>query len=424
MEVVIPFKPRPLQKEILAQQKRFSVIVAHRRAGKTVLCVNWLVRAALMCKRPRPRVAYIAPLYRQAKQSAWDFAKHYTSTIPGRVAHEAELRIDLPNGARIQLFGADNPDALRGIYLDGVVLDEYAQMSPRLWGEVIRPLLADREGYAIFIGTPRGRNAFCELYEAARDGESGPDWSAALYRASETGILPDAELRAAEHDMGEDEYAQEFECSFTAAIKGAYYGKDMARADDEDRICAVPHESASLVHTAWDLGIGDSTAIWFFQQVGREIHMIDYLEASGVGLDWYVKELHAKPYIYGEHILPHDAEAKELGTGKSRTDVLRGLGVVARVLPRAAIDDGINAVRMILSRCWFDRVKCATGIEALRQYQRKWDESNGVFRPTPLHDRHSHGADAMRYLAMGLVEEDRAPRRSRELLGTGGWMAS
>ena len=296
------YRPRTLQAGIHRRLRRFSVLVCHRRFGKTVLCVNELIDHAVRSRRQRPRYAYIAPLYRQAKQVAWDYLKHYTAPIPDRAVNETELRVDLPNGARIQLYGADNPDSLRGIYLDGAVLDEYAQMSPHLWGEVIRPALADREGWAIFIGTPKGHNEFWRKYRAAR---ADPDWYAALFPASETGILPGAELDAARRDMTEEEYEQEFECSFEAAIRGAYYGRAMAEAQRAGRIRAVPHDPSLPVDTAWDLGVGDPTAIWFVQLAGAEIHLLDYYEAAGEGLDHYARVLQAKAaergWFYGSH---------------------------------------------------------------------------------------------------------------------------
>jgi phage terminase large subunit len=396
------YRPRPLQAEIHRNLARFNVLVCHRRFGKTVLCINELIDRALSCPLERPRYAYIAPLYRQAKQAAWDYLKVYTAALPGARANESELRVDLPNGARMQLFGADNPDALRGIYLDGVVLDEFGQMNPRVWTEVLRPALTDREGWAVFIGTPRGRNAFHAIYQHA---QSRPDWHAALYKASETAILPAAELRAARADMAEEEYDQEFECSFQAAIAGAYYGKLMSAAQAEGRIGRAPWNPALPVDTAWDLGIGDSTAIWFVQQAAREIHWIDFYEASGVGLDHYAKVLGDKPYVWGEHLLPHDAAARELGTGKTRVETLAALGIRVRVVGLHAVDDGINAVRNLLPRSWFDAEKCAAGLEALKNYRREWDDRLGAFRPRPLHDWSSHAADAARTAAMGLRPE-------------------
>jgi hypothetical protein len=403
------YEPRPYQLDLHRSLKRFSVLVAHRRFGKTVFAVGQLVRNAGQCKLEAPRFAYIAPFYRQAKAVAWDYLKRYTANLPGATHHETELRCDLGNGARIALYGADDPDSLRGLYLDGVVLDEYAQMRPRVWSEVIRPALADRQGWAVFIGTPMGRNAFHELYERAK---ADPAWLARLHRASETGIIDAAELAAARAEMSAEEYAQEFECSFDAAILGAYYGPLIAAAEAEGRIGRVPWQAGVPVHTAWDLGVNDATAIWFCQRVAGEVRLIDYYEASGVGLDHYAKVLQQKPYAYGDHILPHDARVQELGGGKTRVETLQNLGLRPRVLPLHERMDGINEVRKLLPRCWFDAEKCKPGLEALRIYRREWDERRKCFHDRPLHDWSSDAADALRYLAMGLREsrDEKLPR--------------
>lgn len=405
-KIVIPYAPRPQFIPFHNRSERFAIGVAHRRAGKTVACINDLIRGALTCEERNPRFAYLAPLYKQAKAVAWDYLKHYALPVPGTRAHESELRVDFPNGGQVRLYGADNPDALRGIYLDGVVLDEYAQMRPQVWPEVIRPALADRMGWAAFIGSPMGRNAFCDLYETARD---DPTWFTFRLKASETGLIAAEELEAARAAMNADQYAQEFETSFDAAIMGAYYGSLMQQAEGEERITAVPWDPAAEVHTAWDLGVGDSTAIWFFQLVGLEIHLIDYHENSGVGLSHYVGELEARRgrgWVFGEHILPHDAKARELSTGKTREQALNALGVQPRILPAEPVEDGINAVRNLLPRCWFDENRCVRGIEALRQYRRDFDDRLKTFKGRPLHDWTSHAADAFRYLAMGLPERE------------------
>jgi len=280
-----------------------------------------------------------------------------------------------------------------------VVLDEYADMDPRVWSEVIRPALADRQGWAVFIGTPKGRNAFFELWRRA---QTEPDWFALMLKASETGLIPQAELALARRELTEDQYAQEFECSFEAAIIGAYYGALMRQAEADGRITGVPYDPAALVWTAWDLGMRDATAIWFAQVVGREIRIIDYYEASGVDLGHYVREVRGKPYAYAGHIVPHDAQARELGTGKSRLEVMEGLGLKGITLAaNHRIEDGINAVRVTLPRCWFDGTKCARGLDALRLYRAEHDP-HGVLRPRPVHDWCSHAADAFRYLAMTL----------------------
>jgi hypothetical protein len=335
---------------------------------------------------------------------AWEYLKDFTKNIPNRKVNEADLRIDIEFPApdvrgkvRFLLLGADNPDSLRGIYLDGGILDEYAQCDPILWGQVVRPALSDRKGWAIFIGTPKGQNHFYDIYYKTQELD---DWHTAMYKASETGLLDDEELRAARATMTEEEYEQEFECSFSAALLGSYYGKYINEAEKQGRLTTVPYDANVPVFTFWDLGISDTTAIWFAQQVGREIHLIDYIENSGVGLEWYVNEIKSKPYIYEEHWIPHDGAARELGTGITRQETLRNFGLVTKIVPRQSVADGINAVRLLLNRCWFDKITCKRGIDALKNYQRKYDSKNKMFVDKPLHDWSSNGSDAFRMLAL------------------------
>ncbi|WP_368412814.1 terminase family protein [Dongia sp.] len=398
MEVQL-YAPRPLQARLHKQLQRFNVLVAHRRFGKTVFCINELIAKAAANPRPDARYGYVAPLLTQAKDVAWHYLKRFTAPIPGIKASETELWIDLPNGARIRLYGADNGDRFRGLYFDGVVLDEYAQMNPRIWPEIVRPMLADRGGWALFIGTPMGRNHFCALYEQARE---EAEWFAQRFPASETGILCEAELAAARRAMSAQQFAQEFECSFAAGVPGAYYAELLEQAEQEGRIGRVPWEPKLPVITAWDLGIGDATAIWFAQAIGREIRIIDYYEASGAALSHYAKRLSELPYAYGDHLLPHDVEVHELGSGITRLETLRQLGIKARVLRPNAIEDGIEGVRNLIPRCWIDAEKCARGLDALRLYRPEFDARRQVFSARPLHDWTSHAADAFRYLASGL----------------------
>lgn len=398
--VIIPYHPRRHQAEIHAAWRRFNVLVCHRRFGKTVCFINHLLRCTMLCQLERPRFHYLAPLYKQAKAVAWDYLKHYSRPIPGHEVNEAELRVDYPNGGRITLVGADNPDALRGMYSDGAVLDEYGLMSPRTWGEVIRPMLADRQGWAAFGGTPAGHNQFFDIYDFARLAmEKGdPTWFAAMYKASETGIIPEEELRLARLTMTPDEYAQEFECSFQAAIKGAYYGREINKLDARGQICRVPYDRSVAVETWWDLGIGDPTSIWFAQRVGKEVHLIDYYENSGEPLNHYFGVLQKKAmeegYIYGDHVLPHDAEARELQTGKSRKAVFQEHNIDPIIIPLHRVEDRIEAVRNLIPLCWFDRERTAYGLEALRQYRKEWDERGRTWKNRPYHDWTSHGADA------------------------------
>jgi len=307
--------------------------------------------------------------------------------------------VDFDNGARFRLYGGDNFNALRGLYMDYVCIDEFADFPASAYPNVIRPMTVDRKGKITIIGTPKGKNEFWEMWDAA---QSDPQWFTAMYKASDTNLLDPDELEDAREMMGEDRYLQEFECSFEAAIVGAYYAQEMKQVTDSGRICAVPYDPGASVITSWDLGIGDSTAIFFAQYIGQEIHIIDYYEASGVGLDHYAKVLSDKGYHYEQHILPHDVRVKELGTGKSRLETLEALGIRnIEIAPKLAIEDGIQQARTMLAKCWFDEERCGRGIEALRQYRRDFDEKNKAWRSRPLHDWTSHGADAFRYLAVG-----------------------
>lgn len=359
-----------------------------------------LIDAALRCDKPEGRFAYVAPTYTQAKDVAWAYLKRFTASLPGVEQKETELSVVLHNGARIRLYGADNYDRMRGLYFDGVVLDEYGDMDPRAFPEVVRPALADRQGWATFIGTPKGRNAFHRVWTRA---QSDPDWYTAALKASETGLVQQEELDSLRKILTPEQYDQEMEVSFDAAIVGAYYGRQMSDAELEKRITGIPHEPVAQVYSAWDLGVSDHTAIWFAQIVGREIRLIDYYEATGQGADHYVSVLRAKPYIYAGHLVPHDAQAREFGTGKTPTEVMQSLGLnPILAVPMHRVEEGINGVRSILSRCWFDATKCAHGIECLKMYRAEWDDKNQTLKPKPVHDYASHGADAFRYLAMGL----------------------
>ena len=394
--------------------QRFACIVAHRRAGKTVAAVNDLIDAALECPRPNPRFAYLAPWFSQAKDVAWGYLKQYTAAIPGVQTHESELRVDLPNGGRVRLYGADNYDRLRGIYLDGVVLDEFADMDPRAWSEVIRPALSDRKGWAAFIGTPKGQNAF---YDVLTKAQSDPEWFDAVLKASKTGLLAEDELAALKAEMTEDEYAREMECSFDAAIEGAYYARLLNEA--EDRITRVPVDPILPVHAAFDLGIGDATAVWLAQFSGREIRLVDYIENSGVALSWYGAELRSKGHSYAPLILPHDAQARELGTGKSRVEMLEEMGFKTRVLPATSVEDGIETVRRFLPRTWIDAEKCSAGLQAVKQYRARNDPKRRISLG-PLHDWTSHAADALRYLMVAYEEPSTHKPKPFTALNTGG----
>ena len=427
MKVVLPYTPRPLQWRFHEERTRFCVLLCHRRFGKTVAAINDLIREALRRGGADWRSAYAAPFYGQAKSVAWDYLKKFSSPIPGTSFNESELRCDLPNGARIRLFGTDNANALRGMYLNDLVLDEPADMNRAVWTQVLRPMLADRQGRALFCGTPKGtENLLYEVWQQAGKDTSG-EWSRFRFPASETGYLPEDELAAARRGMDESEYRQEFECSFAAALRGAYYAALLDQAENAGRLRDLLIDPALPVHTAWDLGMDDATAIWFFQiEPSGDWRFVDYHEASGEGLSHYAKVLQDRGYVYGNHIGPHDIRVRELGTGKSRLEIAAGLGIKFEVAPSFPVADGIDAVRRMIPRMWFDAKRCGDGIKALRSYRREWQEKYSVYAIRPRHDWTSHAADAMRYAVTGfrtapdMRNVRRKARTEYDLFGTVG----
>jgi hypothetical protein len=397
------YRPRPPQLDIhhAVNRNRFTVVVAHRRMGKTVSAILHLINAALNNEQKDPRYAYIAPTYAQAKRVAFDYLVEYTRPLGAKV-NIAELRVDFL-GRRISLYGSENGDSLRGQYFDGVVLDEIGDQNPKIWNEIIRPALADRKGWCLFIGTPKGNNHFADFKERAQKTDG---WQFLEFKASETGILDDQELAAAKAEMGEDKYRQEFECSFDAPVEGAYYGQLLNEADEQNRVTTIPKDNLARIVCSWDLGVSDSTCIWVAQIVGKEVQLIDATENHGVGLDYYVSWLRERGYDKGQQILPHDVRVREMSSGKSRQEVLMEAGLDVTIAPSLSVADGIQAVRRLLPRCWFDAEGTKQGLSALRNYRRVFDEKRNVFFDTPLHDWASHYADSFRYLAIGLNEVD------------------
>jgi phage terminase large subunit len=430
--VTIPYNPRPLQRVIHGEleRHRFGVVVCHRRFGKSVLAVNHLIKGALTCPKQRPRFAYIGPTYRQAKQTVWDYLQYYSRPIPGVTFNQSELRADYPNGGQVRVYGGDDPDSLRGIYLDGVIPDEYGLHKADIFSTVLRPALSDREGWALFLGTPNGKNQFYDILQFAKQQEG---WFSATYKASDTGILTPSELSAARSVMTQDEYDQEFECSFEAAVKGAIYSVQLEQARTTGRITTVPYDPALPVDTDWDLGIGDAMAIWFSQSTrSGEIRVIDFDEGSGEGFPYYAQRLREKGYVYGQHWAPHDIAVRELGTGKSRLEMAASFGIRFEVTPRihgapgVEVEEGIAAARTIFPRCYFDAVKTKAGLEALQHYRRDYNQRLNEFKATPVHDWASHAADAFRGLAVRHETPRQEQKRQQSTYvdrGSHGWMS-
>jgi len=416
LEVELDYCPRAVFEDFHDRTERWAVIVAHRRCGKTLGCILDLIYRAISEGKEDGRYAYVAPYYSQAKNIAWDYLQKYSQPVLAK-ANQSELWVELVNGARIRLFGADNPDALRGLYLDGIVLDEYADMRPRIWGEIIRPLLSDRLGWAVFIGTPKGHNGFWELYSAAINKD---DWYVKTLRASVTGLIAESELADAAKSMTQDQYLQEFECDFESAIVGAYYGKELRLLTDQGRITEVKYDPMYKVNTAWDLGFTDSTSIFWYQVIHGEIRVLEHHSSNGQSIPFYTGLIQSRNYQYGIHWLPHDARAKTLSSGgKSIIEQLSAKIPLEsmKIVPNLSLQDGIQASRMALQRAWFDSEKCMDGIECLRQYQREYDEDKKVFRDRPRHDWTSHSADAFRYLSIAWREEEKVASKDDSIKG-------
>lgn len=330
---------------------------------------------------------------------------------------ENEMFMKFVNGATWQVVGSDNYNSLVGSPPIGVVFSEWSLADPQAWA-YMRPILLDNGGWAFFIFTPRGRNhAWKTLQTALKE----PGWFGESLTVEDTGRFTPEQLASERRELidlygeefGESAFQQEYYCSFDAAIVGAYYAKLLQTADKEKRVARVPYEPSLPVDTAWDLGIGDPTAIWFIQETPHETRWIDYYESSGAALDHYVKILREKPYAYRDHYLPHDAEVKELGTGRSRVETLKSLGVNnITIVPAQSVDDGINAMRMLLPRSWFDAEKCERGLNALRQYRAEFDDKHKTLKPRPVHDWASHGSDAARTYAMGRKPPAKKPQQT------------
>jgi hypothetical protein len=419
IDIELDYKPRDVFLDFHERKERWAVIVAHRRCGKTVSCINELIYKALIEGKEDGRYAYVAPYYSQAKNIAWDYLLRFSNPVMAK-ANQSELWVELINGARIRLFGADNADSLRGLYLDGIVLDEYADMRPRIWGEIIRPLLADRLGWAVFIGTPKGHNAFWDIYNNALKSDT---WYAKTLRASQTGLLPPEELADAAKSMTQDQYLQEFECDFESAILGAYYGKEMRQLTDQGRIIDIEIDPMFPLFSSWDLGYSDDTTVWTWQVVHGEIRFLDYHSSNGQSIPFYTGYIAQQELKFGvkykTHYLPHDARAKTLASGGK--SIIEQLSVKIplesmKIVPNLSLQDGIQATRMMLLRSWFDP-KCEDGIECLRQYERSYNEDKKVFSDKPLHNWASHGADAARMAAVAWKEEERIISKDEPIRG-------
>jgi phage terminase large subunit len=372
-------------------------MVCHRRAGKTVSCVADLVIRAIYTKKPNAKYAYVGPFRQQAKEIAWQYLKDMTEHVRIGPPRESDLRVTLLNGATITIYGADNPDSLRGLYFDGMVIDEYGDCRPSLWGDVLLPTLLDRRGWAVFIGTMRGKN---HLFQTLQRAEKEPGWFHKVLKASESGLISEEDLKEARAEMTEAQYMQEMECDPNAAVQGTYYSNIISKMETDGMVGHFPYDPTEMVHMAADLGFSDSTAFWFWQMTPQGPQIIDYEEHSGEKLQFYFDLLKDKGYEYAEIWLPHDAKASTLQTGRSTVEQFLGEGFPCRVVPKLAVQHGIDAARLILPQCRINKETCYAGIEAVRSYRRQWNEKTQQFSNSPLHDWASNGSDAFRYMAL------------------------
>lgn len=433
------FRPRPYQVPVMVALDsgiRRAMLIWHRRCGKDLTMVNYTIKCMFPGDGVRnARVGtyyYFFPTYSQGKRVIWDgiddngrrFLDYFPRELfPLNRRNETELRLEAINGSAFQIIGTDRLDAVVGTNQVGCVFSEYALQNPRGW-DLIRPILVQNKGWAVFITTPRGHNHAYDLWKKAQDRET---WYKQLLTIKDT-FRNDGTPVITEHDveqeilegMDADLARQEFYCSFDIGVVGSYYSKILELLEKKGQITSVPHDPRLSVDTYWDLGIDDSMVIWFVQQYGKEIRIIDYYENSGEGLPFYKDVLWERKrdrgYNYGTFNFPFDIAVKELSTGKSRLEIASSLGLVPNfVVPKLNLQDGIHAVRTTLPMCWFDAERCKEGIEALRNYHKKYDEINKVFMTTPAHDWSSHGADGFRTLAVGLQEKSTGEHQDRAI---------
>jgi phage terminase large subunit len=439
IQIPYRYEPRAYQMPLLAamdQGCKRAVQVWHRRAGKEKTDFG-----GIMPKKMLERVGsyfYVFPTFVQGRKVLWDgadkdgfrFIDHFPQAILYGKPNDTEMKIRLKKpgtnepGSLLQVIGSDNFNATMGTNPIGIVFSEYSLQDPICWS-YYRPILAENGGWALFNFTPRGENHAYGIYELAKadpfDAVINPTgWFTSLLTVKDTGVVSEAVLEQERRETvrleGNDSvHQQEYYCSFTAPVQGAYYGEQLSQALRDGRIGHVPHEPRLSVDTWWDLGFNDRMAIWLTQSVGQELRVIDYMEGSGQGLPFYIGKLKEKPYVYGRHVAPHDIEVHELGNGKTRRETARALGVDFEVAPKLPKPDQIDAGRALFAKCWFDKEKTKDGVNALKNYRKQYDEKRKTYLNTPYHDWASNGADAFATLAVSLdLKHKSAPAQGED----------
>lgn len=409
--ITLPFKfsPREYQLPLLSaidKGIKNIFVLWNRRAGKDLVLWNACIKRAFQVKGIH---YYLLPTYTQAKKIIFDGITNdgtrFIDYIPPELLkrkNEQELKIELINGSIIQLIGTDRYDSIRGSNPITCIFSEYAYQNPMAY-EVVKPILAANGGIAIFNTTPNGKNHSAQLREVA---ENSTDWYYEKLTVNETKVVSLEEIaRLKSQGMSEEFIQQEFFCSEDIGIVGSFYADRVQTAKEENRICANVYEPTLEVHTAWDIGFRDDTAITFFQIFGKEIRIVDYYANSGMTMPEYIAVLKNKPYKYGTHYLPWDAKITPMSSGKSTIDVAKEYGLDnIRLTPNLSVQEGIQQARMILQKCWFDKDKTVELVNALQNYRREYDEKKQAYRAIPLHDWSSHGADSFRYLAISIKD--------------------
>jgi len=427
IELDLPFngwKPRPHQRKLwrhLARGGKRAMAVWHRRAGKDEVCLHHTAVAAF------ERVGnywHCLPEFLQGRKAIWTAINAHTGkrrideAFPQKLranTNDNEMFIRFHNGSTWQVIGSDRYDATVGAGVAGIVYSEWALANPSAWA-YHRPMVEENQGWAAFITTPRGRNHALAMF---RHAEQSPEWFAELLTAEDTGALTQAALAAAlkEYtalygvDVGTAQYKQEYFCDWQAAILGAYFAFEMAQVRSESRVIAVEADHDRPVHRAWDLGVRDDTSIWWWQVQGAQLIILDHYASSGAGVDHFAGEIEKRRDIHGwkdgTDWVPHDAKVKEFGTGKTRVESMQALGLHPMLVPWATFADGIEAARRTLPLCVFHPRTEETGIAALEQYRREWDDEKKAFRATDVHDWTAHPAAAFRYLSLAWRQADR-----------------
>jgi phage terminase large subunit len=410
--------PRPHQAALwqyLQAGGKRAYAVWHRRAGKDEICLH---HAATSAWKRRGNYWHCLPEFLQARKAIWTAVNAHTGkrrideAFPQamrQTTNDNEMFIRFKNGSTWQLIGSDRYDATVGAGVAGITYSEWATANPSAWA-YHRPMLQENNGWAAFITTPRGHNHAKALFDHA---STSREWFSELLTVKDTGALTSDQLENAEaeyvalygEDVGRAQFQQEYMCSWSAAILGAFYALEMSNVRHEQRITEIDAIPDLPVHRAWDLGVRDDTAIWWFQRQGAQVAILDHYAASGVGVEHYAQQIEERANKYGwrngADYVPHDAKIKEWGSGKTRVETMLQLGLHPELVPMATIADGINAVRRMLPLTIF-HPRTEEGITALEQYAREWDDDKKAFRASAVHNWTSHPADAFRYLALAL----------------------